>query len=238
MAGHSKWANIQHRKRNQDAKRGKLFTKLIRAISVAAKSSSDPNANPNLRLAIDKALDANVTKDAIDRAIKRTQGGDYETNLEEVRYEGYAPFGVAILVEALTDNRNRTASEVRYTFSKFGASLGTSGSVAYLFSQKGCLTLAPGSDEQVVLESALTVGAQDVLVQDDGSIDILIAPDLLPSLKEALVKLNCTVAQTDVTLIPSNYVVLTADQCESIQRLIDSLEDLDDVQTVYTNLSK
>jgi YebC/PmpR family DNA-binding regulatory protein len=209
MAGHSKWANIQHRKNAQDAKRGKLFTKLIREITVASRmSGGDPTSNPRLRTAIDKALTANMTRDTIDRAIKRGAGGDEGANMEEVRYEGYGPGGVAIIVDCLTDNRNRTVGEVRHAFTKNGGNLGTDGSVAYLFSQKGVFTFAPDSDENKIMEIALDAGAEDVSTNEDGSIDVLTSADDFNSVKEKL----------------------SAQHLDPVQA-----EDIDDVQNVYSN---
>lgn len=236
MAGHSKWANIQHRKNAQDARRGKLFTKLIREISVAARmGGGDANSNPRLRTAIDKALTANMTRDTIDRAIKRGAGGLDEANMEEIRYEGYGPGGVAVMVDCLTDNRNRTVGEVRHAFTKCGGNLGTDGSVAYLFSKKGVLTFAPGSDEERILDLALENGAEDVNTHDDGSIDVLTSPENFAAVKTALVTHKLEPAQGEVTMVPATSAELDADNEAKMQKLIDMLEDLDDVQNVYTN---
>ncbi len=237
MAGHSKWANIQHRKNAQDAKRGKLFTKLIRAITVAARGSPIPETNPRLRLAIDKALSACVTKEAIERAIKRSFVAHDTDSLEEIRYEGYGPHGIAVLIEALTDNRNRTVAEIRHAFSKAGGSLGSTGSVAYLFMQKGCITLAPGADEPLVFDQAVVAGADDVLAHDDGSMDVLTEPSLLAEVRTVLSQLNLTIADAELTWIAQTKISLTVEERNSIERLIDVLEDLDDVQAVYVNMN-
>lgn len=237
MAGHSKWANIQHRKNAQDAKRGKLFTKLIREITVAARiSGPDAASNPRLRTAVDKALTANMTRDTIDRAIKRGAGGDDGANMEEVRYEGYGPGGVAVIVDCLTDNRNRTVGEVRHAFTKNGGNLGTDGSVAYLFSKKGIFTFAPGSNEEQVMEIALEAGAEDVTTNEDGSIDVLTPADDFNDIKQKFETQNLNPVQAEVTFLPAIYVSVEGDQDEKLTKLVDMLEDLDDVQNVYTNV--
>lgn len=236
MAGHSKWANIQHRKGAQDKKRGKLFTKLIREITVAARmGGGDINANPRLRLAVDKALTANMTRDTIDRAIKRGAGGLEGENVEEVRYEGYGPSGVAVMVECLTDNRNRTVAEVRHAFTKCGGNLGTDGSVAYLFTKKGVLTFAPGADEDRIMEIALNASAEDVTTNDDGSIDVTTQPEDFNTLKSAMLAEKLEPAQADISMQPANYIMLDAENAARMEKLIDMLEDLDDVQNVYSN---
>lgn len=236
MAGHSKWANIQHRKNAQDAKRGKLFTKLIREITVAARAGDpDPNANPRLRLAVDKALSANMSKDTVERAIKRGSGAQDGDNYEEVRYEGYGPGGTAVMVECMTDNRNRTASEVRHAFNKYGGNLGTDGSVAYLFEKLGVLSYPPGSDEDKLIEVALEAGAQDVVSNDDGSIDVLTDPAEFATVKAALEAAGLTPEQAEVTQRATTSAALDADNAASMIKLLDVLEDLDDVQTVYSN---
>lgn len=236
MAGHSKWANIQHRKNAQDAKRGKLFTKIIREITVSARiGGPDTASNPRLRTVVDKALTANMTRDTIDRAIKRGAGGDDDAHMEEVRYEGYGPGGVAIIVDCLTDNRNRTVGEVRHAFTKNGGNLGTDGSVAYLFAKKGILTFAPDSSEEQILEIALDAGAEDVTTNDDGSIDVLTAPDDFENVKTNLTAKNLEPVQADVTFLPSLYVDIADDHSEKLTKLIDMLEDIDDVQNVYSN---
>ncbi len=236
MAGHSKWANIKHNKARQDAKKGKIFTKLIREITVAARmGGSDPNSNPRLRAAMDKALTNNMTKDTILRAIKRGSGADGNDHLMEVRYEGYGPGGAAVLVECLTDNKNRTVAEVRHAFTKCGGNLGTEGSVAYLFHQKGFLTFAPSSSEEKIMEIALEAGADDVVTNDDGSIDVITAPNTFETVRDAMVKANLTPAQAEVTLLPSTQVTLDPEQAEHMLQLTEMLEDLDDVQNVYSN---
>lgn len=236
MAGHSKWANIQHRKGKQDAKRGKIFTKLIREITVAARmGGGDPNANPRLRLALDKAFGENMSKDTVDRAIKRGAGGLEGENVEEIRYEGYGPAGVAVLVECMTDNRNRTVAEVRHAFTRCGGNLGTEGSVAYLFNKKGIITFAPGADEDKIMEVALEAGAEDVSTNDDGSIDVSSTPEEFNQIKEAMLANKLETAQAEVTYVPATYVALDKEAAEKMLKLIDMLEDLDDVQNVYSN---
>ena len=236
MAGHSKWANIQHRKKAQDAKRGKLFTRLIREISVAARmGGSDMDSNPRLRLAVDKGLSANMNKDTVDRAIKRGAGELDGDNYEEVRYEGYGPGGSAILVDCMTDNRNRTVAEVRHAFSKFNGNLGTSGSVAYMFTNAGVIQFAPGSDEDAVMEAALESGAEDIVTADDGSIEVLTSPDDFIVVKDALEAANLAVAQAEVTMRASNMTELSDKEGESMLKLLDALDELDDVQNVYSN---
>ena len=236
MAGHSKWANIQHRKNAQDAKRGKLFTKLIREITVAARSGDpDPNANPRLRTAVDKALTANMTRDTIERAIKRGAGAIEGEHYEEVRYEGYGPGGAAVLVDCMTDNRNRTAGDVRHAFSKYGGNLGTDGSVAYLFSKLGVLSYPAGSDEDAIMEAALEAGAQDIVGNDDGSIDVLADPAEFDRVKDALIAAKLAPESAEVTMRPSTSAVLDAEAATAMVKLLDVLEDLDDVQQVYSN---
>ena len=236
MAGHSKWANIQHRKGAQDAKRGKLFTKLIREITVAARvGDPDPASNPRLRLAVDKALGGNMTKDTIERAIKRGSGAQDGENYEEVRYEGYGPGGAAVMVDCVTDNRNRTVAEVRHAFSKAGGNLGTDGSVAYQFTKAGVLSYPSGSDEDRIMEAALEAGASDVLDNDDGSVDVLAEPDQFVDIKAAMVAASLEPEQAEVTMRASNTMSLELDDAEKMIRLLDRLEDLDDVQNVYSN---
>ena len=236
MAGHSKWANIQHRKNAQDAKRGKIFTKLIREITVAARNGDpNPNANPRLRLAVDKALTANMTRDTIERAIKRGAGALEGENYEEVRYEGYGPGGAAVLVDCMTDNRNRTAGDVRYAFSKYGGNLGTTGSVAYLFTKLGVLNYPTGSDEAALMEVALEAGAQDVVSNDDGSIDVLTDPADFERVKDAMLTAKFAPENAEVTLRANTSAVLDAEAAASMVKMLDVLEDLDDVQQVYSN---
>lgn len=236
MAGHSKWANIQHRKKAQDAKRGKIFTKLIREITIAARMGEpDPAANPRLRLAIDKALGANMTKDTIERAVKRGAGAQDGENFDEVRYEGYGPGGVAVMVDCLTDNRNRTVAEVRHAFTKAGGNLGTSGSVAFQFTHTGVISYPQGSDEDVIMEAALEAGAQDVVSNDDGSIDVLTEPDDFVNVKEAMIAAGHEPEQAEVTMRASTPSSIDKDDAEKMLRLLDTLEELDDVQDVYSN---
>lgn len=236
MAGHSKWANIKFRKEKQDSKRGKLFTKLIREITVSAGiGGGDPGANPRLRTAVDKALCANMTRDVIDRAIKRGAGGEGEKNVEEISYEGYGPGGVAIMVECLSNNRNRTVSEVRHAFTKYGGNLGTNGSVAYLFSNLGQIILDPGSDEDKAMEVAIEAGANDVETEDDGSIVIETAPEQFNNVKLALEQAGFTINFAEVAMLADLEVSLDPELTEKVVKLIDVLEDLDDVQDVYTN---
>ena len=237
MAGHSKWANIQHRKNAQDAKRGKIFTKMIREISVAARSGGgDPATNPRLRLAVDKALGANMTKDSIERAIKKATGELEGVNYEEIRYEGYAPGGVAVIVDTLTDNRNRTVAEVRHAFNKFGGNLGTDGSVAFMFQKLGVLSFAPGADEDKVMEAALEAGAEDVVTfEEDGSIEVLTSPDSYETVKQAMAEAGLTPDDAEVTMRAENDVAVEGDPAKTVAKLLDFLEDLDDVQEVYHN---
>ncbi len=237
MAGHSKWANIKHRKAAQDAKRGKMFTKLIRELVIAAKQGGPlPEDNPRLRAAVDKALGANMTRDTIDRAIARGAGTNEADNMEELTYEGYAPGGVAVLIEAMTDNRNRTVAEVRHAFSKRGGNLGTDGSVAYLFARKGQISFAPGADEERILEIALEAGAEDIETNDDGSVDVTTAWEDFAAVKIALEKAALTPEGGGVTMVASTTVPVDADSVEQVMGLVEALEDLDDVQNVYTNV--
>ncbi len=236
MAGHSKWANIQHRKGRQDAKRGKLFTKLIREITVAAKlGGGEPNANPRLRAAIDNGLSNNMTKDTIDRAIKRGAGGDESGNVDEIRYEGYGPGGVALIVDTMTDNKNRTVAEIRHVFSKFGGNLGTDGSVSYLFTKIGLISLQNEVDEDTIMEAALEGGAEDIVTNNDNSIDIITNPDNLVDVKEAILAAGYKPENTEVTMRASTTNELDKKSAETMIRLLDALEDLDDVQKVYSN---
>jgi len=236
MAGHSKWANIQHRKGAQDAKRGKLFTKLIREITVAARAGGgDPSNNPRLRAVLDKAFTANMSKDTVERAIKKGTGAGDSDNYEEVRYEGYGPGGIAVMVDCLTDNRNRTVSEVRHAFSKAGGNLGTDGSVAYLFSKAGILGYPPGIDEDRLMGAALDAGADDVVGNDDGSADVLVAPENFEAVRDALVAAGLKPDSAEITMRASTSTALGADDAEKMIRLLERLEDLDDVQNVYSN---
>jgi YebC/PmpR family DNA-binding regulatory protein len=236
MAGHSKWANIQHRKNAQDAKRGKLFTKLIREITVAARMGDpDPAANPRLRMAVDKALTANMTKDTIERAIKRGSGAAEGENYEEVRYEGYGPGGVAVMVDCMTDNRNRTVAEVRHAFTKAGGNLGTDGSVAYQFAKTGILSYPQDTDEDRLMEAALEAGADDVVGNDDGSFDVLTQPEQFIEVREAMVAAGLEPEQAGVTMRADNTITLDLENAEKMVRMLERLEDLDDVQEVYSN---
>ena len=235
MAGHSKWANIKHRKAAQDAKRGKIFTKIIRELTVAAKGGPNPDDNPRLRAAVDKALGANMKRDTIDKAIARGAGAGEGDNYEEVTYEGYGVGGVAVLVECMTDNRNRTVAEVRHAFTKRGGNLGTDGSVAYLFTRTGVISYAPGADEEQVMDAALEAGADDVLTNDDGSIDVQTAFEEFLNVKDAMIAAGLEPANAEVTMLPSTSVPLDKDGAEKVMALVDMLEDLDDVQAVYSN---
>lgn len=237
MAGHSKWANIKHKKAANDKKRGKLWTKLIREITVAAKEgqTSDPNAAPRLRLAWDKGLAANMPKDTIEKAAKRGAGELEAVNYEEIRYEGYGPGGIAIIVDCMTDNRNRTVSEVRHAFTKSGGNLGTDGSVSYMFNKIGILSFAPGADEDAIMEAALDAGAEDVIVNDDASIDVMTTPDEYPQVKDGLEAAGLVADNAEVTFKADNLTPVDGEQAEKVLAMVDRLEDLDDVQEVFTN---
>ena len=237
MAGHSKWANIQHRKNAQDAKRGKIFTKLIREISVAARlGGGDPASNPRLRTAMDKALAANMTRDSVERAVKKATGELEGVNYEEIRYEGYAPGGVAVIVDCLTDNHVRTVADVRHAFSKFGGNLGTDGSVAFMFRKLGVLSFAPGSDEDAITEAAIEAGADDIVTYpEDGSIDVLTDPDTFAEVRDAMVAAGVEPAQAEVTWRADNDVAVEGETGQQVVKLLDWLEDIDDVQAVYSN---
>ena len=236
MAGHSKWANIKHRKGRQDAKRGKIFTKLIREITVAAKmGGEDLGSNPRLRAAVDAALSQNMTKDTIERAVKRGAGSEDSDNMEEVRYEGYGPGGVAVMVDCMTDNKNRTVAEVRHAFTKFGGNMGTDGSVSYLFSKIGVISFAPGASEDAVMEAALDGGAEDVVVEDDSSIEVITTPEDFGAVKDALDAADLIADMAEVTMRASTSVELSQSQAETMMKLTDMMEDLDDVQEVYSN---
>ncbi len=236
MAGHSKWANIKHRKAAQDAKRGKIFTKLIREIVVAAKmGGADQDSNPRLRDVVSKALASNMKRDTVDNAIKRGAGADDNENYDEIRYEGYGPNGVAVMVDCLTDNRNRTVSEVRHAFTKSGGNLGTDGSVAYLFTKLGIMSFPTGSDEDAIMEAALECGADDIVTNEDGSIDVLTPWEELVPVKEAMIAAGFEPENADVAQQAATSVDLELEDAEKVMRLIDMLEDLDDVQSVHTN---
>lgn len=236
MAGHSKWANIQHRKKRQDAKRGKLFTRLIREISVAARDGGgDPDSNPRLRLAIDKANAGNVPKDNVERAISKATGAAGDVKFEDARYEGYGPSGVAIMVDCLTDNRNRTVAEVRHLFTKYGGNLGTDGSVAYLFRKIGVMTYGPDSDEDRIMEAALELGAEDIVENDDGSLDVLTTPEEFGKVRLGLVEAGLEPAGAEITMRPDTEVAVEGDNADTVMKLLDALEELDDVQDVFSN---
>ena len=236
MAGHSKWANIQHRKGRQDAKRGKLFTKLIREITVAAKlGGSDSSANPRLRAAIDNGLSNNMTKDNIDRAVKRGVGGDENSNVDEIRYEGYGPNGVAVIVDTMTDNKNRTVAEIRHAFAKFGGNLGTDGSVSYLFTKVGLISFQGKINEDEIMEAALEGGAEDIITNDDNSIDVITNPDNLVDIKDVIVAAGFDPQNTEITMRASTTSELNKKSAETMIKLLDALEDIDDVQKVYSN---
>jgi YebC/PmpR family DNA-binding regulatory protein len=236
MAGHSKWANIKHKKAATDAKRGKIFTRLIREITVAARmGGSDPGMNPRLRLAIDKATDQNMPKDTIERAAKRGSGELEGVAYEEIRYEGYGINGAAMIVDCMTDNRTRTVADVRHAFTKHGGNLGTDGSVAFLFKHCGQLVFAPGTDENALMEAALDAGADDVITNEDGSIEVITGPHAFAAAKEALVRAGFKPEFAEVTMKPATDVELVGDDAARMQKLVDALESLDDVQEVHTN---
>ena len=235
MAGHSKWANIKHRKAASDAKRGKIFSRLIREITVAAKlGGADPSSNPRLRLAVDKATDNNMPKDTIERAAKRGAGAQEGVSYEEIRYEGYGLGGAAVLVDCMTDNRIRTVAEVRHAFAKHGGNLGTDGSVAFLFKHCGQFVFAPGTSEEKVMEAALESGAEDVVRNDDGSVEVICAPADFTAVKEGLAKVGLKPDLAEITMKPTAENVLKGEEGGRMQKLLDSLENLDDVQDVYT----
>jgi YebC/PmpR family DNA-binding regulatory protein len=236
MAGHSKWANIQHRKGRQDEKRGRIWTRVIRDIMVAAREGGgDPSANPRLRLAIDKAKAANMPADTIKRNIDKATGNLEGVNYEEIRYEGYGIGGAAIIVDTITDNRVRTVAEVRHAFSKYGGNLGTEGSVAFQFKHCGQLVFAPGTNEDKVMEAALEAGAEDVITGEDGSIEVLTAPTEFEAVKLALEKAGLKAEVAEVTMRAQTPIELTGEDGQRMQKLLDVIEDLDDVQAVYTN---
>ena len=236
MAGHSKWANIQHRKGRQDTKRGKIFTRLIKEITVASKmGGGDTGANPRLRLAVDKAMENNLPKDTIQRAIARGTGGLDGASYEEIRYEGYGTNGAALIIDCLTDNRVRTVAEVRHALSKYGGNLGTDGSVSFLFKHVGQLFFAPGTNEDKLIEAALDAGAEDVVNHEDGSLEVVTGPYDFVNVKDALAKAGFKSELAEVTMKASTEVEFEGDDAEKMQKLLDAVEALDDVQEVYTN---
>jgi YebC/PmpR family DNA-binding regulatory protein len=236
MAGHSKWANIKHKKERADAKRGKIFTRVIREITVAAKlGGPDPETNPRLRLAMDKASDANMPKDTVKRAIQRGAGELEGATYEEVRYEGYGAGGAAVMVDCLTDNRTRTVAEVRHAFSKHNGNLGTDGSVAFQFTHCGQFLFAPGTSEEAVMEAAIEAGADDVTTDDEGGIEVLCAPSEFGRVKRVFEAAGLHAEVAEITMRPNVEVKLNAEDSERVQKLIDALEELDDTQQVYTN---
>jgi YebC/PmpR family DNA-binding regulatory protein len=235
MAGHSKWANIKHRKAAADAKKGKVFTRLIKEITVAAKlGGGDPDTNPRLRLAMDKAREANMTKDSVQSAIKRGSGQIDGVSYEEVRYEGYGAGGAAVIVDCLTDNRTRTVAEVRHAFTKNGGNLGSDGSVAFLFRHCGLFVFAPGTSEDRAMEAALDAGAEDVVKNDDGSIEVICAPGDFASVKASLERAGLKPELAELTMKPSSESALGGDEAARMRRLLEALESLDDVQDVHT----
>jgi YebC/PmpR family DNA-binding regulatory protein len=236
MAGHSKWANIQHRKNRQDERRGKLFTRLIKEITVAAKlGGADSASNPRLRLALDKASDANMPKDTVQRAIQKGAGGLEGSNYEEIRYEGYGIGGAAVIVDCMTDNRTRTVADVRHAFSKHGGNLGTDGSVAFMFRHCGQILFAPGTSEDRVMEAAIEAGAEDVLTDEEGGIEVVCAPGDFAAVRAALEHAGLNPDVAEITMRPDSTSALAGDDAERMQKLLDALENLDDVQQVYTN---
>jgi YebC/PmpR family DNA-binding regulatory protein len=235
MAGHSKWANIQHRKNRQDAKRGSLWTKIIREVTVAARDGGpDPGMNPRLRLALDKARLGNVPKDKLNNAIQRGAGKLEGANYEEIRYEGYGIGGAALMIDCMTDNRTRTVAEVRHALSKFGGNLGTDGSVAFNFKHCGQFVFAPGTSEDKVMEAALDAGAEDVVNNEDGTLEVITAPGDFEAVRAALDKGGLKPEIAEVTMKPLAETVLTGEDAQKMQKMIDALDDLDDVQQVYT----
>jgi len=236
MAGHSKWANIKHKKAATDAKRGKIWTRLIKEITVAARmGGGDANTNPRLRLAIEKAADANMPKDNVNRAVQRGSGGLEGVNYEEIRYEGYGIGGAAIIVDCMTDNRVRTVAEVRHAFSKFGGNMGTEGSVSFMFKHVGQFLFAPGVEEDKLMEAALEAGADDVLADDEGGFEVLCDPNAFAGVKDALEKAGFKADSAEVIMKPDTETVFTGEDALRMQKLLDALENLDDVQEVYTN---
>ena len=236
MAGHSKWANIKHRKAAQDAKRGKAFTRLIRELVVASRQGGPSiEDNSRLRTAVDKALGANMTRDTIDRAISRGSGNSDSDNLDEITYEGYASSGIAVLIEAMTDNRNRTVAEVRHAFSKHGGNLGTDGSVAYLFEKKGFLIFSNDIEEDAIMDVALDSGAEDVITHSDGLTEVTVEWEAFSGVKQTFEHAGIAFIQADISMLPITCVPLASSDVKQVLKLVDALEDLDDVQNVYTN---
>ncbi len=236
MAGHSKWANIKHKKAVTDAKRGKVFTRLIKEITVAARlGGGDPSMNPRLRLAVDKAYDNNMPKETIERAAKRGAGELEGVNYEEVRYEGYGINGAAVIVDCMTDNKTRTVADVRHAFSKYGGNLGTDGSVAFLFKHCGQILFPPGTSEDKLMEAALEAGADDVITNDDGSLEVVTGPYDFVAVKDALTKAGFKPEFAEVSMKPAVEVTMTGDDGARMQKLLDALEGLDDVQDIYTS---
>ena len=237
MAGHSKWANIKHRKGRQDAKRGKIFSVLIRELTVAAKlGGPEPDDNPRLRTAVDKALSANMNKDTIERAIQRGAGGLEGENLEEVSFEGYGPGGIAIMVESMTDNNNRTVAEVRHAFTKSGGNLGTNGSVSYLFEKKGLINISDGQDPDQIMEISIEAGAEDIEINDDNSVIITSAPQDFETIKTALIEADIAIDNSDISLVPETTVQADMETSLKVFKLLEMLEDLDDTQSVTSNI--
>jgi YebC/PmpR family DNA-binding regulatory protein len=236
MAGHSKWANIKHKKAATDAKRGKIWTRLIKEITVAARmGGGDANTNPRLRLAIEKAADANMPKDNVNRAVQRGSGGLEGVNYEEIRYEGYGIGGAAIIVDCMTDNRVRTVAEVRHAFSKFGGNMGTEGSVSFMFKHVGQFLFAPGVEEDRLMDAALECGADDVIADDEGGFEVLCDPNAFAGVKEALEAAGFKADSAEVIMKPDTETVFTGEDALKMQKLLDALENLDDVQEIYTN---
>ena len=236
MAGHSKWANIKHRKARQDASRGKIWTKVIREITVAAKGGPDPADNPRLRLALDKANAANMPKDTIKRAIQKGSGTGEMGALEELIFEGYGPNGVAILVETMTDNRNRTVADVRHAFTKSGGNLGTNGSVSYLFEKKGLINISDGQDPDQIMEISIEAGAEDIEINDDNSVSITSAPQDFETIKTALIEADIAIDNSDISLVPETTVQADMETSLKVFKLLEMLEDLDDTQSVTSNI--
>ena len=237
MAGHSKWANIKHRKGRQDAKRGKIFSVLIRELTVAAKlGGPEPDDNPRLSTAVDKALSANMNKDTIERAIQRGAGGLEGENLEEVSFEGYGPGGIAIMVESMTDNNNRTVAEVRHAFTKSGGNLGTNGSVSYLFEKKGLINISDGQDPDQIMEISIEAGAEDIEINDDNSVSITSAPQDFETIKTALIEADIAIDNSDISLVPETTVQADMETSLKVFKLLEMLEDLDDTQSVTSNI--